>query len=267
MVKTAVKIGNLLLKNPVIAASGTFGFGHEMEKWNDLSELGGICSKGLTENPRLGNDPPRVAETAGGMLNSVGLQNPGLAAFIQVELPYMKTLGPSIIANIAGHSLAENVRMAEQLDATSVDAIELNLSCPNVSEGCMAFGSSAAMIAAVVSAVRTKTKKPLWVKLTPNVTSITEMAQAAEAAGADAISLINTLMGLAVDRRTRRRFCVTTPAGFPVPPLNLWPCGWFWRLIRLFTFRSLAWAEFFPVRMLSNSCWPVLPRSRWEPPS
>lgn len=220
MVNLSVQIGALSLKNPVIAASGTFGFGREMQQWNDLSELGAISSKGLTLNPRLGNDPPRVAETTGGLLNSVGLQNPGLLAFIATELPFMKNLGTTVIANIAGHSLEENVAMAEQLEESAVDGIELNLSCPNVSKGCMAFGSSAPMIEEVVRAVRAKTKKPLWVKLTPNVTSIAEMALAAEAAGADAVSLINTLLGLAIDRKTRRPVLRNNTGGLSGPAVK-----------------------------------------------
>ena len=220
MVNTSVKIGALTLKNPVIAASGTFGFGREMQQWIDLSEIGAISSKGLTMNPRLGNDTPRVAETGSGLLNSVGLQNPGLAAFIATELPFMLGLGTTIIANIAGHSLEENVAMAEHLEPTAVDGIELNLSCPNVNKGCMAFGSSAPLIEEVVRAVRAVTRKPLWVKLTPNVTSISEMALAAEAAGADAISLINTLLGLAIDRKSRRPVLRNNTGGLSGPAVK-----------------------------------------------
>lgn len=220
MVKTSVQVGQLLLKNPVIAASGTYGFGREMQKWNDLSQIGGISSKGLTLNPRLGNDPVRIAETPSGMLNSVGLQNPGLTAFIDYELPFMKGLQTTVIANIAGHSLEENVEMARLLDETDVDGIELNLSCPNVNQGCMAFGSSAHLIEEVVRAVRAQTSKPLWVKLTPNVTSIAEMAQAAEAAGADAVSLINTLLGLAIDRKTRRPILRNNTGGLSGPAVK-----------------------------------------------
>lgn len=216
----SVQIGRLALKNPVIAASGTYGFGREMQQWNDLSQLGGISSKGLTLNPRLGNDTPRVAETASGLLNSVGLQNPGLSAFITNELPFMLGLGTTIIANIAGHSLEENVAMAEQLDATDVHAIELNLSCPNVSRGCMAFGSSSSLIQEVVSRVRQSTSKPLWVKLTPNVTSISEMAMAAEASGADAVCLINTLLGLAIDRSSRRPVLRNNTGGLSGPAVK-----------------------------------------------
>lgn len=220
MVKTSVQVGQLLLKNPVIAASGTYGFGREMQKWNDLSQIGGISSKGLTLNPRLGNDPVRIAETPSGMLNSVGLQNPGLTAFIDYELPFMKGLQTTVIANIAGHSLEENVEMARLLNETDVDGIELNLSCPNVNQGCMAFGSSAHLIEEVVRAVRAQTSKPLWVKLTPNVTSIAEMAQAAEAAGADAVSLINTLLGLAIDRKTRRPILRNNTGGLSGPAVK-----------------------------------------------
>jgi dihydroorotate dehydrogenase (NAD+) catalytic subunit len=219
-VNASVQIGRLALKNPVIAASGTYGFGREMQQWNDLSQLGGISSKGLTLNPRLGNDTPRVAETASGLLNSVGLQNPGLSAFITNELPFMLGLGTTIIANIAGHSLEENVAMAEQLDATDVHAIELNLSCPNVSRGCMAFGSSSSLIQEVVSRVRQSTSKPLWVKLTPNVTSISEMAMAAEASGADAVCLINTLLGLAIDRSSRRPVLRNNTGGLSGPAVK-----------------------------------------------
>lgn len=220
MVNTQVQIGSLILNNPVIAASGTFGFGREMDQWNDLSKIGGISSKGLTLAPRLGNDPVRVAETSSGMLNSVGLQNPGIQAFIDHELPFMQSLGTTVIANIAGHSLEENVRMASLLDQTAVNGIELNLSCPNVNQGCMAFGSSSFLIEEVVRAVRAQTKKPLWVKLTPNVTSISEMALAAEAAGADAVSLINTLLGLAVDRKTRRPVLRNNTGGLSGPAVK-----------------------------------------------
>lgn len=220
MVKQSVQVGRLILANPIIAASGTFGFGREMAQWNDLAQIGGISSKGLTLRPRLGNRVPRVAECASGMLNSVGLQNPGLAAFIATELPFMKSLGCTIIANIAGHTADEYVEMARQLEATAVDAIEVNLSCPNVSQGCMTFGSNAAMVEQVTRAVRAVTGKPLWVKLTPNVTSIAEMAQAAEAGGADAVSLINTLLGMAIDRRTRRPILRNNTGGLSGPAVK-----------------------------------------------
>jgi len=220
MVDLSVKVGQTELANPVLAASGTFGFGREMARFQDLSRLGGICSKGLTLKPRLGNLAPRVAETSCGMLNSVGLQNPGLAAFLQEELPFMKTLGCRIIANIAGHENDEYLDMCRRLDDSDVDVIELNLSCPNVREGCMLIGSSARLIEELVSAARRVTGKPLWAKLTPNVTSIGETAAAAEAGGADAVVLINTLLGMAIDRRTRRPILRNNTGGLSGPAIK-----------------------------------------------
>ena len=220
MVNMRVELGKLKLNNPIIAASGTFGFGREMEQFLDLSKIGGISSKGLTLKPRAGNDAPRVAECPSGMLNSVGLQNPGIEYFIENELPHMLTYGCAVIANIAGHELEEYGEMAKLLDYTAVDAIELNLSCPNVSGGCMAFGSNAHMIRAVVESVRNFTNKPLWVKLTPNVTSIAEMAWAAQEAGADAVSLINTLLGLVIDIESRRPIMRNNTGGLSGPAVR-----------------------------------------------
>ncbi len=220
MVDLTTKIGSLTMQNPVMAASGTFGFGREMSRWLDLSKLGGICSKGLTLLPRLGNPSPRVAETASGMLNSVGLQNPGLAAFLADELPFMRTLGCKTIANIAGHETEDYLEMCRQLEQTEVDAIELNLSCPNVKEGCMLIGSNAQMIEKLVAQARRVTTKPLWAKLTPNVTAIGDMAMAAEAGGADAVVLINTLMGMVIDRKTRRPLLRNNTGGLSGPAIK-----------------------------------------------
>lgn len=220
MVDLKVQVGSLTFDNPVMAASGTFGFGREMSQFQDLSKLGGICSKGLTLLPRAGNPAPRVAETASGMLNSVGLQNPGLSAFLTEELPFMHSLGCKVIANIAGHSDEEYLEMCRRLDNSDVDAIELNLSCPNVKEGCMLIGSNARLIEALVRSVRKLTSKPLWAKLTPNVTSISEMALAAEAGGADAVVMINTLLGMAVDRRSRRPIQRNNTGGLSGPAVK-----------------------------------------------
>ena len=200
----SVDIAGLHMKNPVIAASGTFGFGREYAEYFDLSTLGGISVKGLTLEPRQGNRPPRIAETPAGILNSVGLQNPGVHAFIEREIPFLRQYDVAIIANASGSTKADYIQMVEILSDADVDAIELNLSCPNVKEGGMAFGSTSAGIMDIVSAVRPKCRKPLMVKLTPNVTDITEIALAAEAAGADSLSLINTLLGMAIDVETRR---------------------------------------------------------------
>ncbi len=220
MVDLSVHVGGLALANPVLAASGTFGFGREMARFQDLSRLGGICSKGLTLQPRLGNPPPRVAESNCGMLNSVGLQNPGLACFLAEELPFMQTLGCKVIVNIAGHANEEYLEMCRQLNESAVDVIELNLSCPNVKEGCMLIGGSPRLIEELVAAARQVTRKPLWAKLTPNVTSIGDTARAAEAGGADAVVLINTLLGMAIDRRSRRPILRNNTGGLSGPAIK-----------------------------------------------
>ncbi len=212
-----VSVGDVTLKNPVIAASGTFGFGREYAEIFDISRLGGISSKGLTLHPREGNPAPRIAETPSGMLNAVGLQNPGLNAFLKNELPFMRSYNTAIIANAAGHALEEYEAMAEALNEADIDALELNISCPNVKEGGMAFGVMPESVERVTRAVRAKYSKPLWVKLTPNVADIAENAKAAEAGGADAISLINTLTAMAIDIDTRRPILGNVTGGLSGP--------------------------------------------------
>lgn len=219
-VDLSVDIAGLKLKNPVIAASGTFGFGREYSSFFDISRLGGIAVKGLTLHPRKGNPPPRIAETPSGILNSVGLQNPGVHAFIRDEIPFLRQHDTAIIANACGNTVEEYEEMVRILSDADVDAIELNLSCPNVKEGCMAFGSTATGIAQVVSKVRKHCKKPLIVKLTPNVTNICEIACAAEAAGADAVSLINTILGMAIDAKTRRPVLGNVMGGLSGPAVK-----------------------------------------------
>jgi len=201
---TAVALSGVALKNPIIAASGTFGFGKEYAQMFDLSVLGGISVKGTTLHPREGNPGTRVAETASGILNSVGLQNPGVEAFISNELPFLAKAGTAVIANIAGFSEDEYCEMAQRLQNTSVDMIELNISCPNVKEGGMVFGVKPEGVLKITSAVKKYCDKPLMVKLSPNCADIAENARAAEAGGADALSLINTLGGMAVDWKTRK---------------------------------------------------------------
>jgi len=217
---TAVNICGLIMKNPVIAASGTFGFGREYGKYIDLNKLGGISVKGLTLKPRQGNAAPRIAETAGGILNSVGLQNPGVYAFIKEELPYLRKYNLAIIANVAANTVEEYAEMAEILNDADIDAIELNVSCPNVKSGCVTFGVSAHGIAEVTRAVKNKFKKPLFVKLTPNVTSIGDMARAAEAGGADGISLINTILGMAIDIYKKRPILANNTGGLSGPAIK-----------------------------------------------
>ena len=210
----SVKVGNVSLKNPIILASGTCGFGRELAEYMDLSKLGALSSKGLTLLPRDGNQGVRVAETPSGMLNCVGLQNPGVDAFLSTELDYMVESGAGVVVNVAGHSNEDYISMVEKLDPykDKIDALELNFSCPNVKEGCMVIGSSPKAIEALVSDLRKRTDLPLWVKLTPNETSIAETAKGAEAGGADAIVAINTMLGMAIDVE-RQRPCLSTITG------------------------------------------------------
>ena len=222
MVDLSVHVGATALRNPVLLASGTCGFGRELSEYADLSKIGGICSKGLTVLPREGNPGCRVAETASGMLNSVGLQNPGLQAFLDHELDFMRSLKTCVIANVAGHSTDDYVTMVTELGKpdNGVDVLELNLSCPNVKEGCMTIGATPEGVSQLVSVLRKLTDKPLWVKLTPNVTSIAPIALAAEEAGADAVVLINTLLGMSIDVCTRRPILQNNTGGLSGPAIK-----------------------------------------------
>lgn len=228
MADLSVNLCGIPLKNPVIPASGVFGYGREYEQFYPLSRLGGIATKGTTGRKRTGNLPPRVAEAANGMLNSVGLQNPGIDAFIANELPHLLSCDTVILANIAGATAEECAQVAAKLDRTDVHMIELNISCPNVKQGGAAFGTSCTAAAEVTRAVRRATSKPLCVKLSPNVTDITEIARAVVSEGADAVSLINTLLGMRIDLRTRRPILhnnmggFSGPAVFPVAVRMVW---------------------------------------------
>lgn len=207
-------------KNPVIAASGTYGFGEEFNRLYDVSKLGGICSKGLTLNKREGNPGRRVCETSSGMLNSVGLQNPGVESFIEKELPKMKKFDTNIIANVGGATLEEYLEAIEKLNDTTIDMIELNISCPNVKSGGMAFGTKAQTAYEVVKEVKDICKKPLMVKLSPNAEDIVEMAYVCQRAGADALSLINTLKGMAIDINKRKPVFENIFAGLSGPAVK-----------------------------------------------
>ena len=215
-------------KNPVIPASGTYGYGREYESLYPLSMLGGISVKGTTLHRREGNPGPRVAETPSGMLNSVGLQNGGVDKVINYELPNLRKSDIVVIANIAGSTVEECAELAAKVDETDVEMIELNISCPNVKQGGAAFGTDCNVAGAVTKAVREATKKPLMVKLSPNVTSITEIAKSVEANGADAVSLINTLLGMRIDIKTGRPILknnvggLSGPAVFPVAVRMVW---------------------------------------------
>lgn len=205
MVKTEIKLKGLTLKNPVMTASGTFGYGEEYADFVDLAELGGIVVKGTTLNHREGNPYPRMAETPMGMLNCVGLQNKGVDYFINTIYPRIKDFDTNVIVNVSGSNIDDYVAAAKKVDALeNIPAIELNVSCPNVKQGGMAFGVTCSGIEQVVMAVRDAYHKHLIVKLSPNVTNIADIAKAAEGAGADSVSLINTLLGMAIDAETRR---------------------------------------------------------------
>lgn len=213
----SVTVAGVKFPNPVIAASGTYGFGQDYTDLYPLNKLGGISCKGTTILPKDGNPAPRIAETPAGMLNSVGLQNPGVDVFISKYLPIAKKEGNVIIANVAGATLEDYKQAVEKLDDTDVDMIELNISCPNVKQGGASWGITCDGAASVTKTVRAVTKKPLMVKLTPNVTNITDIAKAVEAEGADAVSLINTLLGMRIDIKTRRPILKNNVGGFSGP--------------------------------------------------
>ena len=217
-----VKVGDTFLKSPLILASGTCNMGRELSEIYDLSILGGLSSKGLTIKPRAGNEGVRVAECKAGMLNSVGLQNPGVEHFVKYDLDFMNSLDTGVIVNVAGHSTEDYIDMVKTLDPhkDKIDALEINLSCPNVKEGCMSIGSDANQIRKIVSELRKLTDLPLWIKLTPNVTSISTMALAAQEGGADAVVLINTMLGMAVDIKTRRPVLHNNTVGYSGPAIK-----------------------------------------------
>ena len=221
MADLRVKIGNLKLKNPVMTASGTFGYGPEYADFVELSEIGGIIVKGTTLHPRQGNDYPRMAETASGMLNCVGLQNKGVDYFCEHIYPEIKDIDTNMIVNVSGSSPEDYAECAARIDALDkIPAIELNISCPNVKDGGMAFGVTCEGAASVVRAVRKSYHKTLIVKLSPNVTDITEIARAVEAEGADSVSLINPLMGMAIDIEKRKPMLSINTGGLSGPAVK-----------------------------------------------
>lgn len=219
--QTEIKIGQIDLKNPVMTASGTFGYGPEFEDFYDINILGGIVVKGTTGKARQGNPYPRMAETPSGMLNAVGLQNKGVDGFINDIYPKIKHYNTAILVNVSGSTVEEYIEVAEKINALEhIPGIELNISCPNVKEGGMAFGTSCPSAIAVTKAVREVYKKTLVVKLSPNVTDISEMAKAVEGAGADGVSLINTLLGMAIDAEKRRPILSTVTGGLSGPAVK-----------------------------------------------
>jgi dihydroorotate dehydrogenase (NAD+) catalytic subunit len=215
-----INLGGLHLKNPVTVASGTFNFGKEFSEFYDISSLGGISVKGLTLEPRLGNDPPRLVETHMGLINSVGLQNPGIESFLENDLPFLEKKGATVIANINGNTISDYEELARILSNTSVSSIEVNISCPNVKNGGMLFGVDPVMAGNITKAVRNKTNKHIIVKLSPNVTDIGLIAKAVEANGADAISLINTVSAMAIDIETQKPILKRVKGGLSGPSIK-----------------------------------------------
>jgi len=216
----SVNLAGIEMKNPVTVASGTFGYGREFAEFIDLNKIGGICTKGTSLKPRPGNKPPRVHETTAGMLNSIGLQNPGVEYFMNNDLPYLKQFDSKIIVNACGSSIDEYVELAKVLNTLDIDGVELNLSCPNVKAGCMAFGTTYEGVKEVTTQVRKVLDKPLIVKLTPNVTNIVEPAKGAQDAGADGVSLINTLLGMSIDIHKRRPHLANNMGGLSGPAVK-----------------------------------------------
>lgn len=231
MAALSVDLGGLPMKNPVTVASGTFAAGREYADFVDVAKLGAVTTKGVSLNGWEGNPGVRIAETPSGILNSIGLQNPGVEHLKEHDLPWLAGQGATVIVNVSGHSVQEYVSVIEALEDAPVGAYEINISCPNVDAGGMAMGCSCTSVEEVVSRCRAATERPLIVKLTPNVTDVTEIARAAEASGADALSLINTLLGMAVDVRTRRPVFdrvvggLSGPAVRPVALRMVWQCA------------------------------------------
>ncbi len=228
-----VNIGSLRLRNPVLTASGTFGYGREFADLTNLHRLGGVVTKGISLAPRPGNPPPRIVETACGMLNAIGLENVGVEEFIRRKMVFLRSVGTRVIVNILGDSIEDYARLAERLTGVEgIDALEVNISCPNVQKGGVAFGTVPEMAAAVTAAVRAATDLPLIVKLSPNVTDISRMATVVEEAGADAVSLINTLVGMAIDWRTRRPRLANVVGGLSGPAIKPVALRMVWQVAR-----------------------------------
>lgn len=227
-----VDIGGLKIKNPIMTASGTFGYGEEYAPFIDLNALGAIIVKGLSLNPRMGNPPPRIIETASGMLNAIGLQNVGVQAFIEKKLPYLRALDVPVIANILGENPDDYQHIAEMLTrADGLHALEVNISCPNVSKGGIAFGSNPEMAMDIVRRVKSATSLPVIVKLTPNVTDIAVIAEAVEAAGADAVSLINTITGMSIDVEKRIPHLKNITGGLSGPAIKPIALRMVWQVV------------------------------------
>lgn len=218
--KSEVKIAGVTFKNPVMTASGTFGSGMEYSEFVDLNKLGAVVTKGVANVPWQGNPTPRVAETYGGMLNAIGLQNPGIDVFLERDIPFLQQYDTRIIVNVCGKTVEDYLEVVERCGGEKIDMLEINVSCPNVKEGAIAFGQKAEALYQITQAVKKAAKQPVIMKLSPNVTDITEMAKAAEAGGADCISLINTLTGMKIDAESRRFVLANKTGGLSGPAIK-----------------------------------------------
>ena len=216
----SVRIGDVVLKNPVMTASGTFGAGREYSEFFDLSRLGAVVTKGIAPVPWTGNEPIRVCETPSGMLNAIGLMGAGVETFIREDLPFLRQFDTKIIVNVCGHADEDYFQVVERLAGEDADLLEINISCPNVKEGCLAFGTDPAMVEYLTREIKRRTDKPVIMKLSPNVTSVAEIARAAENGGADAVSLINTITGMKIDVRTRRFVLANRTGGLSGPAIH-----------------------------------------------
>ena len=220
MASTIINIAGVQFKNPVVTASGTFGSGMEYSEFVDLNRLGGVVTKGVANIPWPGNPTPRVAEVYGGMLNAIGLQNPGIDVFIERDLEFLKRFDTNVIVNVCGKSVSDYLEVVNRLNDTGIDMMEINISCPNVKEGAIAFGQKAESVFDITNRIKSIAKKPVIMKLSPNVTDIAEMARAAEAGGADAISLINTITGMKIDINKRSFVLANKTGGMSGPAIK-----------------------------------------------
>ena len=220
MIKTSIEIAGVSFKNPVMTASGTFGSGMEYGEFVDINKLGAVVTKGVANIPWEGNATPRIAETYGGMLNAIGLQNPGIDVFMKRDIPFLKQFDTRIIVNVCGKSVSDYLEVVEKLSDTDVDMMEINISCPNVKEGAIAFGQKAETVYDITKRIKEKAKQPVIMKLSPNVCDITEMAKAAEAAGADALSMINTITGMKIDINKRAFGLANKTGGLSGPAIK-----------------------------------------------
>lgn len=231
LIDLKVKIGKIIFKNPVLVASGTFGYGEEYSELFDLNRLGGIITKSVTLNPREGNPPPRTCETPSGMLNSIGLANIGVEKFIQEKLPFLRKFNTRIIVNVAGSTVDEYLQVVEKLNnAKGVDMLEINISCPNVALGGMEFGANPDSAFKCIKAIKNETSYPLMTKLTPNVKDIVEIAQAVEDAGSDCVSLINTLVGMAIDSKAKKPLLANITGGLSGPAIKPVALAMVWKV-------------------------------------